>query len=118
MFGKFSKFYVLFQIQPQFNGMASYGKLSLQVTSPTNWQWPIYGFDGVDRLERITESFMQSCRGLQVGPWGFHKHGLPMVTQIHWDVFQAFCETWAEHLRIFLWQVHLLEFAFQPKDII
>eukprot|EP00913_Durusdinium_trenchii_P032328 g30269.t1 len=57
-----------------------YGKLHL-VTSPANWQWPIYGLDGVDRLERITESFMHGlgqCHGLQV---------------------------------------HLLEFAFQPKDV-
>ena len=38
-----------------------------QVTLPTNWQWPIYGLEGVERLERITESFMLSCRGLQVG---------------------------------------------------
>lgn len=37
------------------------------MTSPTNWQWPIYGLEGVERLERITESFMLSCRGLQVG---------------------------------------------------
>ena len=37
-----------------------------QVTSPTNWQWPIYGLEGVERLERITESFMQSCHGRQV----------------------------------------------------
>eukprot|EP00435_Cladocopium_sp_Y103_P030958 s1552_g7.t1 len=54
-----------------------YGKLH-SVTSPANWQWPIYGLEGVERLERITESFMQSCRGLQV---------------------------------------HLLEFAFQPKEV-
>ena len=53
------------------------------MTSPTNWQWPIYGLEGVERLERITESFMLSCRGLQVGsmaaPWlRDDSHGLIM----------------------------------------
>eukprot|EP00434_Breviolum_minutum_P003253 symbB.v1.2.002864.t1/scaffold130.1/size334612/15 len=42
-----------------------YGKLRT-VTSPINWQWPIYGLEGVERLQQITENFMQSCHGLQV----------------------------------------------------
>lgn len=39
-----------------------------KVTSPINWQWPIYGLEGVERLQQITENFMQSCDGLQVPP--------------------------------------------------
>ena len=42
-----------------------YGKLSL-VTSPANWLWPIHGLDGASRLEKITDGFLQSCRGLRV----------------------------------------------------